>query len=241
LGAPQAVSALAYHKVAEIPPTAKYRCNYITPARFDAQLRCLQMAGYSSISFRDYLAYRRGERRLPHRAVLITFDDGYKSNLEIAVPMLRRRGFTATFFVVAGLLGGTNAWDEDELQEPLLSEADVRSMHALGFEIQSHTLTHPHLTRLSPFDLSHELGDSRRLLEGILDAPVDVIAYPWSEHDADVRQAAADAGYDAGVVLRRRTNFSDTPRFELRRIGINDETSLLRFAWDLARLRHRGA
>jgi hypothetical protein len=100
--APQAVSALAYHKVAEIPPAAKYRCNYITPARFDAQLRYLRTAGYSSISFRDYLAYRRGDGRLPARAVLITFDDGYKSNLEIAVPILRRRGFSATFFVVAG-------------------------------------------------------------------------------------------------------------------------------------------
>lgn len=239
--APQAVSALAYHKVAEIPAAAKYRCNYVTPAQFDAQLRYLRLAGFTSIALGDYLAYRRGEKILPRRPIVITFDDGYKSNLEIAVPILRRHGYTATFFVVAGLLGETNAWDYDELQEPLLTADDLRTMHACGFEIQSHTLTHPHLTDLPPADMRRELVESRCVLESVIGAPVDVLAYPWSDHNPDVWRAAGDAGYEAGVILRRRTNFVDTPIFELRRIGVNADTSLARFAWDLARLRLRGA
>lgn len=239
--APQAVSALAYHKVAEIPPNAKHRCNYVTPKQFDAQLRYLKMAGFASISVRDYLAYRRGERKLPHRAVVITFDDGYKSNLEIAVPILQRHGFTATFFVVAGLVGETNVWDEDEIQEPLLDQEDLRTMRELGFEIQSHTLTHANLSRLPTRELRRELRESREILESMLGAPIDVVAYPWSSHGPSVRAAAADTGYEAGVILRRRTNFAETPLFELRRIGVNVDTSLARFAWDLARLRHRGA
>ena len=234
------VPALAYHKIAPIPAGARYRCNYVTPARFDLQLRALRAAGYQAISFSQYLANRFDGVSLPSRAVLITFDDGYRSTLDFAVPALRRYGFTATFFVVAGLLGGTNAWDADEFQEPLLAADEVRRLDALGFEIGSHTLTHAKLPPLPDSVLAWELSESKRVLEDVTSKPVSVVAYPWSEHCSRVHQAAEDAGYRAGAILRRRTNFSTTPRFELRRIGVNDETTLTRFAWDLARLRFRG-
>ena len=235
------VSALAYHKVAPIPDQARHRCNYVTPAQFDLQLRGLRAAGYHSISIARYLAYRNVGRPLPPRAVMITFDDGYRSNLEIAVPILRRHGFTATFFVVAGLLGGTNVWDADEIQEPLLTADDVRELDDGGFEIGSHTLTHPHLSSLSDRELAFELTESKRILEDLTSKRVAALAYPWSDHCPRVHRAAEQAGYRAGAILRRRTNFSGTPLFELRRIGVNEGTSIARLAWDLARLRFRGA
>src|SRR5439155_1384889 len=77
-------------------------------------------------------AYRRGERLLPPRAIIITFDDGYRSNRTIALPLLRQYGFGATIFLVTAQLGKTNAWDRDELKEPLLDAADIRSMQAEG-------------------------------------------------------------------------------------------------------------
>ena len=238
---PSSVAALAYHKVAPIPDCARHRCNYVTPAQFDRQLRVLRAAGCRSISFAQYLRFRTGGRALPPRSVLITFDDGYRSNLEIAVPILQRHGFTATFFVVAGLLGGTNAWDADEIQEPLLSADEVRRLHDLGFEIGSHTLTHAHLTSLDEPALARELSESKRILEEITTKPVSALAYPWSEHSPRVHHAAQRAGYRAGAILRRRTNFDATPLFEVRRIGVNESTSIARLAWDLARLRFRGA
>ena len=234
------VPAVAYHKVAEIPHGAVYRGNYVTPRQFTTQLRYLRAGGYEAISFHDLLAYRRGEAELPARPILITFDDGYRSILEFALPALRAHDLFATVFVVTGLLGQTNQWDADELQEPLLSADEVRCAKAAGHDVQSHTRTHRDLNHLSDADALAELRESRLELQRIVDAPVRVVAYPWGNPDHRVCRLADEAGYDAGVILRRRVNFDSTSSFELRRIGINYTTSAARFAWDLARLRWRG-
>ena len=234
------VPALAYHKVAEIPQGAVYRGNYVTPQQFKTQLGYLRARGYDAISFHDLLAYRRGEADLPARPILITFDDGYRSILEFALPALREHGLFATVFVVTGLLGQTNQWDADELQEPLFSVEDVRRAAADGHDVQSHTRTHLDLNRLPESLALAELRESRLELQRIVDTPVRVVAYPWGNPEQRVCRLAGEAGYEAGVILRRRVNFDSTSAFELRRIGINHATSLARFAWDLARLRWRG-
>jgi peptidoglycan/xylan/chitin deacetylase (PgdA/CDA1 family) len=234
------VPVLAYHKVAEIPAGARFECNYVRPATFVGQLRWLRAAGYQSITFGQYLSHRQDGVPLPQRPILITFDDGYRSNLEIAAPILRRFGFTATVFVVTGLIGGTNVWDPDEIQEPLLSADEIRQLAALGFDIQSHTHTHARLTTLTPAEALDELRRSRMALADVLGRPASVIAYPWGDHSETTCALAAQAGYDAGVIVRRRTNFARTPMYALRRIGVNNATRLPRFAWDLARLRWRG-
>jgi len=231
---------LSYHKVDEIPRDARFSCNYVWPRQFAAQLRLLRRAGFVSISLADYCAHRDGLLALPARPIVITFDDGYRSNYSVAVPLLERYGFRATFFIVSDYLGRTNAWD-DERQEPLLSSEQIIAMHQAGFEIQSHTRTHARLPTLSVDRAREELAGSRAALENLIQAPVKAIAYPWGAYDESTIQLARDAGYSAGVIVRRRTNFSDTPIFALRRIGINYETSYARFAWDLFRLRWRGA
>lgn len=234
------VPALAYHKVAEIPANAVHRGNYVTPRQFVAQLRLLRALGYETISFRDLLAHRRGEGDLPARPIVITFDDGYQSILDFALPAVLAHGFFATVFVVTGLFGATNRWDATEVQEPLVSVEDVRRIAAEGHDVQSHTRTHRDLNELSATDALSELAESRIELERVLDIPVDVVAYPWGNPSEQVCRLAKQAGYAAGVILRRRVNFDSTPAFALRRIGINSETSIARFAWDLARLRWRG-
>ncbi len=239
LAAPH-VPELTYHKVAELPSGACVQCNYVRPQAFVRQLRFLRAAGYQSISFAQYLAYRRGEGQLPRRPIVISFDDGYKSNFEVALPILHRFGFTATVFLVAGMLGGTNRWDPDDVQEPLLNQDEVRLMEGAGTEFQSHTHTHQRLTTIPRAQALRELWESRLLLEDVVGAPVSVIAYPWGDHDDAVCQLASDAGYRAGVSMRRRTNFDRTPLFELCRIGIDDQTTLARFAWDRTQLRWRG-
>jgi peptidoglycan/xylan/chitin deacetylase (PgdA/CDA1 family) len=235
------VPVLAYHKVDEIPRDARFRSNYVRPHAFAAQLRLLRRSGFQSVSLADYAAYRRGAARLPPRPVIITFDDGYASNRSVAVPVLERYGFRATFFIVTDYIGATNCWDVGERQERLLSRDEILEMHASGFEIQSHTRTHPRLPLLSPALAREELSGSRRALEDIVQAPVTAIAYPWSDYDDRTLDLTRETGYDTGVILRRRTNFSDTPLLEVRRIGVNHETPLARFAWDLLRLRWRGA
>src|SRR5438552_2807413 len=150
---------LLYHKIDRIPAGARYPRSYVTPERFDAQLAFLRRRGYESVSFVDYLGYRRGAARLPRRPVIITFDDGYRSNRDVALPLLQQHGFRATIFLVAERVGGTNAWDPDEIQEPLLDAAAIRAMQARGIEFGSHSATHARLTALDPAAGVAGLGD----------------------------------------------------------------------------------
>jgi len=228
---------LLYHKIARIPAGARYPRSYVTPERFDAQLAFLRRRGYESVSFVDYLGYRRGAARLPRRPVIITFDDGYRSNRDVALPLLQQHGFRATIFLVAERVGGTNAWDPDEIQEPLLDAAAVRAMQARGIEFGSHSATHARLTALDPAAVLRELRDSRALLGALLGRPVQVLGYPYGAHNALSRRVAREAGYEAAVAIRRRMNGDGTDLFALRRIPVTSETSLARFGWDLFRLR----
>ena len=234
------VPMLLYHKVDEIPASTRYPEIYVTPAQFDRQLALLRRLRMNAVTVADYVAYRRGEGTLPPRPVVVTFDDGYRSNYEIALPLLQRHACRATIFIVSGLLGATNRWDPDEPQEPLVDVAEIREMQRAGIDFQSHTRTHARLTAVPPADALDELRDSRAALEQTLGAPVRAVAYPWGDHDATVMRLTEDAGYDAGCIVRRRSNFDHTSMFALRRIGVWHSTPLAQLAWDLVRLRWRG-
>jgi peptidoglycan/xylan/chitin deacetylase (PgdA/CDA1 family) len=228
---------LLYHKIDRIPPGSRYPKNYVTPEQFEAQLALLRRGGYTSVSFADYLAYRRGESRLPGRPIILTFDDGYWSNRAVALPLLRKHGFTATIFLVATHVGKTNAWDVDEIQEPLLDAADVRAMQAAGVEFGSHTATHARLPAMTPSAALREMQASREILGALLGRPVRVLGYPYGDYNWETMRLAREAGYEAAVILRRRMNADATDLFELRRIPVTSLTSPARFAWDLFRLR----
>ena len=228
---------LVYHKIDRIPPGSRYPKNYVTPEQFAAQLAFLARHGYTSISFLDYLAYRRGERRLPRRVIILTFDDGYRLTRTIALPLMRQYGFGATIFLVTAYVGKTNLWDADEIQEPLLDASDIRDMQETGIEFGSQTATHAHLAALRPVEVLRELRTSREQLGALLGKPVAVLSYPYGEYTQDTLQFARDSGYEAGVTVRERMNRDATDLLELRRIPITYLTSPGRFAWDLFRLR----
>src|SRR5438270_9917959 len=162
------LTILMYHKVDRIPPGARHRGNYVLPTEFEKQLEALKSWGYSSISFSEWTAYRRGEGKVPARPLVITFDDGYRSTLSNAWPILRAAGFSATIFLVSALIGKTNSWDEDEIQEPLLDDKDVLQMRREGAAFGSHTRTHVALTKTPQDIASRELADSREELEALL-------------------------------------------------------------------------
>ncbi|MBL8984049.1 MAG: polysaccharide deacetylase family protein [Gemmatimonadetes bacterium] len=231
---------LVYHQVDDIPPNCWYPGNYVGPAQFAAQLSLLQRLGYSTITFAQYLAFRRGEGTIPTRPIILTFDDGYMSVKTNAYPQLVARGMTATVFVVSGQVGGTNAWDSQATQESLLGTEDILAMQAGGVEFQSHTHTHARLPTLTPDALRHELAHSRAELQSLLGVPVEVISYPYGAHAPQVTAMARETGYQAGVISRRRLNAPTTDPLALRRISITSRTSVARLAWDLLRLRlHR--
>lgn len=222
-----------------MPPDARFPRNYVRTEQFDALLASLRRGGFESITFEQYAAHRDGRGTLPRKPIILTFDDGYRSNMEIALPVLQKHGFSATIFVVPGRFGQTNGWDAEERQEPLLTAVEVRAMRAQGISFGSHTMTHSRLTAVAPELALRELRESREALESLLGEPVRTICYPWAQHNEQVRQLAREAGYTCGVGIRRRLNRPTTDMMALHRIPVTYLDSTFRVRWDLFRLRFR--
>ena len=136
---------LMYHSVADVPDDPSHL--HVASSRFAEQMAALQRLGLRGVSMRSLVdAMRAGRER---RLVGITFDDGYLNILEAALPELKRRGFTATAFVIAGRLGGTNEWAKGP-SFPLLSDSQVCELADAGMEIGSHSMTHVRMAAWPP-------------------------------------------------------------------------------------------
>lgn len=231
------LTILMYHRVEEPPPYTAHPSNFVDPSQLAAQLTALREWGYTSVSFDDWIAHLAGQRSLPSRPLILTFDDGYRSLRDIAWPIVREHGFSATTFLVSTQIGGTNRWDADEPQAPLLNAGEIRALRAEGMSFGSHSRTHRPLARIPIAEAAEEMSRSRAELEAILGEPVRVLAYPFSNQSRDVRHAARDAGYAAAVRGLGRMNTRRTDRFGLRRIKIDFEMSISRLRWKLFRER----
>src|SRR6478736_4444376 len=159
------VPILTYHNIGQVPQGATHPGLYLALDKFRAQLALLARHGYRGVSMDEGLPFLRGERQ--GRVAIITFDDGYLDNLELALPALREHGFSATCYLVAERLGQFNAWDSELLRvrKPLMDLPRIREWLAGGMKIGSHTLTHPHLTQIDPTQMRHEIAGSKAALE----------------------------------------------------------------------------
>jgi len=218
-----------YHKIDEAPPDARYPGNYVSPDAFAQQLDALLEWGYRTIEFDEWLRYRSdSSRRFRGRPLIITFDDGYTCFDRNAWPALRAREMTATVFLVASQIGGSNAWDSNERQEPLLDAQRIRQLQAEGVRFGSHSLTHVPLAKVQAKQAMRELTESRARLGELLEAPPAIIAYPFSNQNADVRRLACEAGYLAAVRGGGRMNTRHTDPFGLYRIKPEPGMSIAR-------------
>lgn len=221
------LTILMYHKIDELRPGVRFPGNYVTPSEFGRQLDALLDWGYRSIQFDEWLDYHSGRTRaLPPKPLVVTFDDGYTCFDRNAWPSLKRRAMHATVFLVAGQIGGTNAWDSDELQEPLLDESRIRALQDDGVQFGSHSVTHPPLARISPERALEELTNSRSMLREVLGREADVLAYPFSNQNRVVRDLVRQAGYRCAVRGGGRMNWRRTDPFALRRIKLDLDTTI---------------
>jgi peptidoglycan/xylan/chitin deacetylase (PgdA/CDA1 family) len=191
LGLGRVPMILMYHGVADVAEDPNQLC--VTSRRFAEQMAALQRLGLRGVGIGTLVdAMRAGRQR---GLVGITFDDGYVNVLEAAVPELQRRGFTASVFVIADRLSGTNEWDDGPAW-PLLSASQVGELAAAGMEIGSHGATHARLAGLDAGQLEAEISGSRASLGELMGAPVRGFAYPYGSMDAAARRAVHEAGYD---------------------------------------------
>jgi peptidoglycan/xylan/chitin deacetylase (PgdA/CDA1 family) len=219
---------LCYHGLSESWPSP----SAIPAERLERQLCHLLERGYRGTTFSDAVLSRpRG------KTVAVTFDDAYRSIGEQALPLLSRLGLPATLFVPTLWVGLDTpmAWEgmehyvggahESELLP--LSWAEIASLSDAGWEIGSHTRSHPDLTTLDDDALDGELAGSRADLEQRLGRPCPAIAYPYGLRDARVVRAADRAGYRAGAALPVRVHRPRT--LDWPRVGVYANDSDARF------------
>ena len=138
------------------------------------------------------------------------------------LPVLLAESAPATVFVVTGWLGGVH---RDAPWAPMLTRDEVRLLHAQGVEIGSHTVTHPDLASLNRADAERELRESKLALESLVEAEVDVAAYPRGLANEETREACRAAGYRAACRFRGAGTWSDS--FDLPRQPVGPNTSPL--------------
>jgi len=142
------------------------------------------------------------------RALAVTFDDAFRSVPERALPVLSDLGVPATVFVSTGLVDGPlhigyEQWLDTRHRDELVAASwdQVASLVDAGWEIGSHTRSHPYLTELDDESLQRELRESRTELQDRLGRPCQTLAYPYADVDARVVEAARSAGYDAAATI----------------------------------------
>jgi peptidoglycan/xylan/chitin deacetylase (PgdA/CDA1 family) len=220
------VVSLCYHGVS----TSWGSSLAVRPERLCQQVTWFMSRGYRPVTVLEASRPPRGERLL-----VITFDDALRSVYRLALPLLEALGAVATVYApTQPILDGTPmAWSEVAMHLDTehaheldgMTPDELRDVMARGWEVGSHTCTHPWLPRCDEAMLEHELAESKALLEQLLGAPCRTLAYPFGAYDERVAAATAGAGYDAAVTLPVRVpawpyNPSPVERTTLPRIGI---------------------
>src|SRR5213075_3158482 len=185
----------------------------ITPQMFEQQMQELKNRGITVIGMQDFLAWKRGEKNIPPRCAIITFDDGWKSQYDVAWPIMKKYGYPFTMFIYTeGVRGGSLGGGEAITWEQL---ADMRDN---GVDIEAHSATHQDLreghtimlastggkrtkTKLTGPQyeqwIQNEVVGSKQLLEQRLGIKVNCFAVPFGNYNEHVKEIARNSGYEA--------------------------------------------
>lgn len=219
------VMVLCYHNIED----SKRNLQLTLPvAEFEKELGELKTAGFTVIPMQDFLAWRRGDKNIPHKSCVITLDDGWVSAYNTAWPILKKYGYPFTLFIYIEYVGsGGKSMTWDQLAE----------MRDAGVDIQCHTFTHSNLhgkaTGTKPKEvtvmqqmgyepwLRKEIIDSKKVLEDKLGIKVNAIAYPYGVWNSEVRKVVKEAGYEAGfTVYGQRIGMHSPPSDLLGRYAV---------------------
>lgn len=198
------VLVLCYHGISETWPAE----TSVRPEDFERQLDSFLRRGYRGATFRDALTAPPSERCL-----VVSFDDAHRSVLEQAAPIMSRLGLPGTVFVPTGYAGserpmgweGYDEWLGTEHEDELLCLGweELRGLAGEGWEIGSHSRSHPRLPRLAEAEIAAELRDSRRECEEAMGAECASVAYPYGDYDDRVVRLAGEAGYRFAATVPR--------------------------------------
>lgn len=211
---------LMYHKLGRPAAGAKIRNLYVSGPLFERQLDELSALAIQTADVASTL------RPDSSRRVVLTFDDAYRSLHELGLPLLRARGFTATTYVVAGQIGGHNAWDaaNGHPREPLMNEQELRDWLAAGQRLGSHSVNHRNLASIGEPQAWEEISASKKQLEDRFGVEVSDFCYPYGGYNARVRDLVEKAGYRTATTTEFGIARPGDDPFRLKRILVRHKS-----------------
>jgi peptidoglycan/xylan/chitin deacetylase (PgdA/CDA1 family) len=216
-----------YHAITQAPAGSALPELFLPADQFDQQMRYLKAHDYHPVTLAQVWAYWTHGATLPVHPIVLSFDDGYRSQFDAAARTLHRYNWPGVLnLIVAHLHEGTYG----------LGARQVRRMIDWGWELDSHTLTHPDLTTVHGATLTAEVAGSRQQLQHEFAVPVAFFCYPAGAYDDEVVHAVAAAGYSAATTTNEGAADPSQGRFTLDRVRINGSTTVTEFAAELAGL-----
>ncbi len=213
------LAILNYHKIsaqADIGLTARH------PDDFRNDLKLIRDLGFKTITFYDLL---NNTPPSDQKLLMLTFDDGYKSVKEYALPIMKEYDFTGVVYMPTAYIGKTNDWDVQFGNKKYwhLDEQDLKELAVKGFEIGSHGIWHRALTGLSVTECFNELHQSKQTLEEIVEKPVVSVSYPFGQFNKQILALSQRAGYQFGVgslFYKEADSLDGLGRMALRRFNV---------------------
>lgn len=182
---------------------------FIDPAVFRRHMQHLNERGYTSITLKELHAYYSEGRTLPRKPVVLTFDDGYQGVYDNAWPVMREFGYVGVLFVT------------EHLGKPCyMTESQVAALVSQGFELGSHSRTHPNLLAKNNEELEDEIGTYKQELETHFGVPVTSFCYPMGYFDQRVVDVVERAGFVIGVTTQEGLADAGQGMLTLRRVPI---------------------
>lgn len=192
----------------------------VSRGAFREQLAYISDQGIPVLSLADFFGeIQRPERLAKGPAVIITFDDGYSTDLDEAAPLLAEHGYPATFFLATSRMG----------ESGMMKPADIRTLDSGLFTVGSHGATHRFLTSLDEQSLVFELESSRDKLTAFTGRPPEYLSVPGGRHNLLVREKAREIGF-SGILTSEIGVARSTQRLRIPRVVVSRDMSLKSFA-----------
>jgi peptidoglycan/xylan/chitin deacetylase (PgdA/CDA1 family) len=185
---------LAYHKIS---PHKEFGLTTIHPEIFEKHLQLIHKSGFTPLTFIDLHA----NPELPDKPVIITFDDGYESLYQYALPILNNYGLKAVIYVLSDYIGRINNWEAYKIQRRHrhLNVDQIQKLVDSGFEIGSHGKSHSYLPALNNYQLKQELEVSKKEISDITGRDIISFCYPYGVSNMQIEENVKKSGYRFAV------------------------------------------
>lgn len=225
------IPVVMYHRVINSSENEGVHGTYIYEDNFRKHMKYLKENNYEVITFKDLdkLSWRNRFNN-NKKYIIITFDDGYVDNYELAFPILKNFSFKATIFLMAE--STYNEWDVRDSSEkkfPLMSKEQIMEMQDYGIEFGAHTFNHPKINKLSENEIKRQVVDCKKVLEEKIENKIITFAYPYGILNDYAKKMAKQAGYTFAVATDSGSVCLSDDLYQIRRIAIFPNTNLRSF------------